>query len=33
MQEIPILNPAIKVQALGFQEYQGRVLGVLLHPG
>jgi len=32
MQGIPILNPAIKVQALGFQEYQGRMLGVVITP-
>ncbi len=32
MQGIPILNPAIGVQALGFREYQGRVLGVLITP-
>lgn len=32
MQGIPILNPAIKVQALGFQEYQGRILGVIITP-
>ncbi len=32
MQGIPILNPAIKVQALGFHECQGRILGVLITP-
>ncbi len=32
MQGIPILNPAIDVQALGFQEWQGRVLGVIITP-
>ena len=32
MQGIPILNPVIKVQALGFQEYQGRVLGIIIAP-
>ncbi|MBT3206010.1 MAG: [NiFe]-hydrogenase assembly chaperone HybE [Gammaproteobacteria bacterium] len=32
MQGIPILNSAIKVQALGFQLYQGRVLGVIITP-
>ncbi len=32
MQGIPILNPAIRVQALGVQEYQGRILGVLITP-
>ncbi len=32
MQGIPILNPMIEVQALGFQEWQGRVLGVIITP-
>ncbi len=32
MQGIPILNSAIKVQALGFRLYQGRVLGVIITP-
>ncbi|MCP4009564.1 MAG: [NiFe]-hydrogenase assembly chaperone HybE [Proteobacteria bacterium] len=32
MQGIPILNPAIRIQALGFQIFQGRVLGVLITP-
>jgi [NiFe] hydrogenase assembly HybE family chaperone len=32
MQGIPILNPAIKVQVLGFQHWQGRVLGVVITP-
>lgn len=32
MQGIPILNPLIKVQALGFQVFEGRVLGVLITP-
>lgn len=32
MQGIPILNPAIEVQALGFQEHEGRVLGVIITP-
>jgi len=32
MQGIPILNSRIKVQALGFQEYQGRVVGVIITP-
>lgn len=32
MQGIPILNPAIQVQALGFQHWQGRVLGVVITP-
>ncbi|MCP4980547.1 MAG: [NiFe]-hydrogenase assembly chaperone HybE [Gammaproteobacteria bacterium] len=32
MQGIPILNPAIEVQAVGFQYYQDRVLGVIITP-
>ncbi len=32
MQGIPILNSAIKVQTLGFQVYQGRVLGIIITP-
>lgn len=32
MQGIPILNPAIEVQALGFQELEGRVLGIIITP-
>ncbi len=32
MQGIPILNPAIEVQAVGFQNYRGRVLGVIITP-
>ncbi|MFK5986587.1 MAG: [NiFe]-hydrogenase assembly chaperone HybE [Pseudomonadota bacterium] len=32
MQGIPILNPLIKVQALGFQEYQGRIIGIIITP-
>ncbi len=32
MQGIPILNPAIDVQTLGFDHYQGRILGVLITP-
>ncbi|MCP4376959.1 MAG: [NiFe]-hydrogenase assembly chaperone HybE [bacterium] len=32
MAGIPLLNPAIKVQTLGFQEYQGRVIGILITP-
>ena len=32
MQGIPILNPAINVQALGFQELEGRVLGIIITP-
>lgn len=29
---IPILNDALKVQTLGFREYQGRIIGVLITP-
>ncbi len=32
MQGIPIVNPAIRVEALGFQEYQGRLLGIIITP-
>lgn len=32
MQGIPILNTAISIQALGFHDYQGRILGVLITP-
>ena len=32
MQGIPILNPAIGIEATGFQEYQGRILGVVITP-
>ena len=32
MQGIPILNPAIRVEALGFQLYEGRVLGIIITP-
>ncbi len=32
MQGIPILNSMVSVQALGFQEYQGRIIGVIITP-
>ncbi|MCP3881124.1 MAG: [NiFe]-hydrogenase assembly chaperone HybE [Sulfitobacter sp.] len=32
MAGIPLLNPALKVQTLGFREYQGRIIGVLITP-
>ena len=32
MQGIPILNPQIRVQALGFQYWQDRILGVVITP-
>ena len=32
MQGIPILNPALRVKAVGFQAWQGHCLGVLITP-
>ena len=32
MQNIPILNTALQVEALGFQEYQGRIIGIVITP-
>ncbi|MCG7874137.1 MAG: [NiFe]-hydrogenase assembly chaperone HybE [Candidatus Thiodiazotropha lotti] len=32
MQDIPILNPALQVETIGFQVYQGRLIGVLITP-
>jgi [NiFe] hydrogenase assembly HybE family chaperone len=32
MQGIPILNPMIQVETLGFQHYQGRLVGVVITP-
>jgi [NiFe] hydrogenase assembly HybE family chaperone len=32
MQGIPLLNPSLQVQTIGFQRYQGRPLGVLITP-
>jgi [NiFe] hydrogenase assembly HybE family chaperone len=32
MQGIPLLNPALKVQTIGFQSYEGRTLGVIITP-
>lgn len=29
---IPILNDVLKVQALGFQEFKGRIIGILITP-
>lgn len=29
---IPIVNPAIRVETLGFQEYEGRVFGIVVTP-
>lgn len=32
MQGLPILNPALQVRAIGFQEWQGHCLGILITP-
>lgn len=32
MRGIPILNHAIKIQAVGFRAYEGRILGILITP-
>ena len=32
MQNIPILNPRINVQTLGFQYYQERIVGIVITP-
>ena len=32
MADIPILNPRLEVECLGFQEYQGRAIGILITP-
>ena len=32
MQGIPIVNPAIRVETLGFQQYEGRVFGIVVTP-
>jgi len=32
MQDVPILNNRLKVQTLGFQEYQGRIIGIVITP-
>ncbi|MDX1607508.1 MAG: [NiFe]-hydrogenase assembly chaperone HybE [Candidatus Competibacterales bacterium] len=32
MQDIPLLNPALRVAAVGFRRWEGRWLGVLLTP-
>lgn len=32
MQGLPLLNPALQVQAVGFREWQGHCLGVLITP-
>ena len=30
MQDIPLLNPALRVQSIGFQTYEGRTLGIII---
>lgn len=32
MQGIPLLNPMLKVETVGFQEFEGRVVGVIITP-
>jgi [NiFe] hydrogenase assembly HybE family chaperone len=32
MQGIPLLNPALQVQTIGFQTYQGRSVGIVITP-
>ncbi len=32
MQGIPLLNPMLKVKSVGFQEFEGRVVGVIITP-
>ncbi len=32
MQGIPLLNPALQVQTVGFQTYEGRTLGIVITP-
>ena len=32
MQDIPLLNPALRVQSIGFQTYEGRTLGIIITP-
>ena len=32
MQGIPLLNPALQVQAIGFQRYQDRCVGIVITP-
>ena len=32
MLDIPILNPALRVEAVGFREWEGRWIGVLITP-
>ncbi len=32
MRGLPLLNPEIRVQALGFQQYEGRIFGIIITP-
>jgi [NiFe] hydrogenase assembly HybE family chaperone len=32
MQEIPLLNSALQVQSIGFQNYDGRTIGIIITP-
>jgi [NiFe] hydrogenase assembly HybE family chaperone len=32
MQDLPIVNPRVQVEAIGFQDYEGHELGVLVTP-
>lgn len=32
MADVPIINPALRVEAVGFREWQGRWIGVLVTP-
>lgn len=32
MQDVPIVNPRVQVEAVGFQDYEGHQLGVLITP-
>lgn len=32
MQDIPLLNPALQVQSIGFQTYEGRTIGIIITP-
>jgi [NiFe] hydrogenase assembly HybE family chaperone len=32
MQGIPLLNPALRVQAIGFQSYEDRAIGIVITP-
>jgi [NiFe] hydrogenase assembly HybE family chaperone len=32
MQGIPLLNPMLKVETVGFQEFEGRVVGIIITP-